>query len=254
VLQEIWARSGNSRLLRADELSLALLVRAYDRGIERFDAALGQLLDGLAARPDWPRTAMLVTSDHGESLYEHGWGNHGRSLFGPELRIPLAARLPGVSPQPGRVACPVSLIDLAPTVCDYLGVRCPRSFVGQSLLRDAAPAPHYLVSELAVSGHARRAIRNARLKLIERPDADAPAARLALYDLRRDPDETRNLLAPGARVAGAEAVAGILRGALAVAVLPFAAPEPTRAPLDPVLRRRLRELGYLEEAPPTTIR
>ena len=88
-----------------------------------------------------------------------------------------------------RVPCPLGLIDLAPTLCDYLGVRCPESFAGASLLADAPPG-RYVVSEHFPSGHERRAIRNGRFKLIHRPDAEEPT--YELYDLEGDPDETRN--------------------------------------------------------------
>jgi arylsulfatase A-like enzyme len=54
---------------------------AYDRGIENFDRVLGALVEALAARTDWQRTALIVTSDHGESLYERGYGNHGLWLY-----------------------------------------------------------------------------------------------------------------------------------------------------------------------------
>ena len=249
LLQRIWARSGNERILGLEELSLALLERAYDRGVERFDRALGTLLAALEARPDWPRTAVWVTSDHGEALFEHGWGDHGRSLHEPELRIPLAARLPGVAPETCRVERPVGLIDLAPTVCDYLGVACPASFHGVSLLRDAPAAERrYVVSEHILKGHRRRAIRDGRFKLVHRPDREVD---WLLYDLARDPGETHNLLESGGELAQE---AAIPREALETAVPAFTAPPPQRAPLDPAVAERLRELGYLETPPPDTIR
>ena len=120
--------------------SVALLERAYDRGVENFDAALGSLLDGLARHPAWPRTGVIVTSDHGEALYERGYGNHGASLFDDETAVPLVARLPGVVPESGRVDCLVSLVDLMPSLCAYLGGGVPRRPPGLEPLRRPARA------------------------------------------------------------------------------------------------------------------
>ena len=68
------------------------------RGIEEFDRALEIFLDGLSRHPDHDRIAVLITSDHGEALYDRGYGNHGFGLFDDEAAIPLAARLPGATP------------------------------------------------------------------------------------------------------------------------------------------------------------
>ncbi len=139
--------------------TLALIELAYDRGISRFDAALGLLLDGLRARPEWSRTAVIVTSDHGEALFERGYGNHGRALFDEEIAVPQAARLPGVGPG-GTVDCGTTLADWLPTLCDYLEVSCPEGLAGSSLLArpgSAAPgAPRYLVAEGVPMARAHR--------------------------------------------------------------------------------------------------
>ena len=73
-----------------------LIELAYDLGLEEFDTVLGALLGRLAELPAYERTAIVVTSDHGEALYERGYGNHGLALHGVDIAVPLAARLPGV--------------------------------------------------------------------------------------------------------------------------------------------------------------
>jgi arylsulfatase A-like enzyme len=231
--------------------SLALYELAYDKGIENFDAALGVLLAGLAARPDWDRTAVIVTSDHGEALFEHGYDNHGIGLLDDEIAIPLAARLPGVTPEQGRIACGVGLIDVLPTLCVYLGIACPEPVFGRSLVSaDGTLAPRYQVSEGVMHHPRHRSIRNARFKLVYEPEGTpARAGRsnpYALYDLRDDPGETRDLLAAHPPDPDARRVFEALAPRLEQAVAPFDRPAATAAPLDPALARRLKALGYLE--------
>ena len=54
---------------------------------------------------------IIVTSDHGEALYERGYGNHGTGLFDDEVAIPFAARFPALPAGDHRVDCPVGLIE-----------------------------------------------------------------------------------------------------------------------------------------------
>src|SRR5262245_12275502 len=123
-------------------LTRGLLRESYRRGVEAFDRVLGSFLDGIAGAGLWERTAVIVTSDHGEALFGRGYGNHGNGLYQDETAIPLAAHLPGVTPTRGRVGCLVGLVDAMPSLCAYLGARCPEDLEGRSFLRDAgAPAP-----------------------------------------------------------------------------------------------------------------
>ena len=68
--------------------SLALASAAYDRGVERFDRALAVLLERLRAHPAWANTAVILTSDHGEALFDRGYGNHAIGLYDDEVAIP----------------------------------------------------------------------------------------------------------------------------------------------------------------------
>lgn len=225
------------------EVSAALVEMAYDAGVEQFDAALGLLLEGLRKHPAWERTAVVVTSDHGEALYERGYGNHGNSLFDEELAVPLAARLPGASAA-GPVDCAVGLIDLMPTLCAYLDLPCPARAAGTSFLPGPERAPRYLVSEAVMGSPGQRALRTRAWKLLS---ASGPGGGAwGLYDLRADPGETRNLL-EGEPSAEARRIAAFLGDRLAEAVpASDVLPRPRSAPLDPDLERRLRELGYLD--------
>jgi arylsulfatase A-like enzyme len=231
--------------------SLALLELAYDKGIENFDAALGVLLAGLAELPGWDRTAVIVTSDHGEALFEHGYDNHGVALLDDEIAIPFAARLPGVSPERGRVSCGVGLIDVLPTLCGYLGIECPEAVVGHSLVTpDGEIPPRYQVSEGVMHHPRHRSLRNRRFKLVYEPDGTpgrgGGSSEFALYDLQADPGEAHDLLARRTPDPEASRLLEVLAPRLEQAVAAFERPAAHSAPLDPELERRLESLGYLE--------
>jgi arylsulfatase len=248
-----------SRLLLATGArpSLALLETAYDRGVVEFDRAFGALLAGLRARADWPHTALIATSDHGEAFYERGYGNHARALHEDELAIPLALRLPGVTATPGVSSCDVGLLDLLPTLCDAQGLACPASD-GRSLFAAEAPeGPRTLLAEGVPGLPAHRAARSGRFKLIYQPsgplgpdlarDGERGRTRpFSLYDLELDPGERRDLLAESPRPPEAEAAFERLRDALEQAAGAAALAPPERAPIDAETEQRLEALGYLD--------
>jgi arylsulfatase A-like enzyme len=230
--------------------SAALVERAYDRGVENFDAILGSLLDRLSQHPAWPKMAVIVTSDHGESLYERGYGNHGGSLFDDETAVPLVARLPGVVPETGRVDCLVSLLDLMPSLCAYLGVDCGDDLQGWNLFAAPPSHPRLLVSEGVMTRPRNRSARGERWKLLYEPDGRRDgrtwASSWSLYDMKGDPAEQRDRLA-GRPDAEAKQIFARLKQGLLAAVTEKQVPERRTAPVDPEMEKRLRALGYLEE-------
>lgn len=225
-----------------------LLELAYHQGASDFDAALAAFLRGHARQEGAGEAALLVTSDHGESLYEHGFGNHGSSLYEAEVAVPFAARLPGVAPQPARVRCPVTAIDVMPLLCRYSGLDCPAQAMGRDHLLaggEDAPPPR-LVMEGVGGAPRHRALREGRWKLVWEPDRpDAPE--WLLFDLEADPAEQRNLAAEGAPEQGAAGRAfRELSRALPEAVPDFDTPARRSVPLSDELSERLESLGYVE--------
>jgi choline-sulfatase len=230
--------------------SVALIERAYDRGVEDFDAALGALLASLERHPAWPRTAVVITSDHGEALFDRGYGNHGAGLFDDEAAVPLAARLPGVAPARGRVDCLVGLVDLMPSLCAYLGVECPSGVQGWSFFDGRPQERRLLVTEGVMTRPLHRAVRGARWKLLYEPDGRRDGreggSAWSLYDMERDPAERHDLLA-GDPDPQTQRIFAQLERALGEAVAEAAPPERRTAPVDPELAERLRALGYGED-------
>ncbi len=226
--------------------SIELLTLAYDMGIEAFDRTLAGLLDELERIPAFSEAAIVVTSDHGEALFEHGVDNHGNSLYEEELAIPMAARLPGVAATGEGVDCPVGLIDVLPTLCSYLDMECPEPIFGRDLL---AASPIFqdeireLVSEGVIEKPRSRTIRDDTFKLIWQPDGGLDGKLHALFNIVEDPKETRDLLLkPGD---AASRAFDRLSDRVVRAVPPFDGPPPESVPLDPEQEERLRALGYI---------
>jgi arylsulfatase A-like enzyme len=245
---------GSSVMSAAARPSRELIARAYDRGVEDFDRAFGTLVDGLAAHPAWERTAVFVTSDHGEALFTRGYGNHGRGLFDDEAAIPLVARLPGIEADRPRVQCLVGLVDLLPTLCDYLGLETPAWAAGWSFLAAAGKPTsglRYVVTEGVTGNPRHRSIRNRYFKLMYEPgglpDGRDKTTPFALYDLRSDSAERYDRLDPHRRAPEFDDAFRVFEDALPDAVSAFATPQPTSAPLDATLDERLRDLGYVDE-------
>jgi len=93
----------------------------YDGEIAYMDASLGRFLSGAEADGALARTAVVICSDHGESLGEHGEDEHGIYLYEATTHVLLLVRTPGLT-QPRRVAEEVGLVDIAPTVRDLCGL------------------------------------------------------------------------------------------------------------------------------------
>ncbi len=136
-------------LERLDYLDLGFTNRnlyrsRYDGQIAYFDMELKNLFDSLGSRGILDRALLVLTADHGESLGEHGAWGHGDTLFQTEVHVPLiVSGLEGIE-LGTRVRETISLIDLAPTLCQVLGIAQPDDFEGVSLLdnlRGKQPGP-----------------------------------------------------------------------------------------------------------------
>ncbi len=219
-------------------------VTGYDAQLQYVDEAVGSFRKNLVETGWWDQSLVVLFSDHGEGLGEHGETSHGLFLYESTLRVPLIFRWPsGTAPLPPRIDQPVGLIDVAPTVLDFLQLPAPGTFAGRSLMNPRADRPVYSES---LNGHNSfgwaplRSLRDARFKYIDAP-------RPELYDLLNDPNERRNL-APGRRAAVLD-----YRSRLAKLVARYPARWPAQ-PRDqpPQTIALLRSLGYLQARQPRT--
>ncbi|MBX3251368.1 MAG: sulfatase-like hydrolase/transferase, partial [Myxococcales bacterium] len=107
-------------------------VDAYDTEIQLADAELGRLFAELERRGLSEDTVVVLVSDHGEAFGEHNNQGHSFTLYEEEIRSVLMIAAPGVEPR--RVHEPVSLLDVAPTVRNLLGLTAPTRVAGRSLV------------------------------------------------------------------------------------------------------------------------
>jgi hypothetical protein len=127
-----------------------ILEDAYDAEIRYTDAAIGNLAATIAGLPG--RTLLVVTSDHGEEFWEHGGVEHGHSLHGEVLHVPLILRGTDV-PASGDQSAPVTLMDVAPTVLAWAGADvAAASMAGRNLLADSLPDGRPMVIGEAIAG------------------------------------------------------------------------------------------------------
>ena len=155
------------------------------------DLHIGRLLAHLDASPYADRTAVVVVADHGEEFEEHGGRMHRRTLFQEVLHVPLIVRAPGN--KPGRIATPVSMVDVTPTIYELLDLAPPEVLEGRSLVpglmgRVLEVVP--LVAEIE-GRQSWDAVRFGRWKLIVDPAAGVHQ----LYDLVEDPLEQTDIAA-----------------------------------------------------------
>jgi arylsulfatase A-like enzyme len=167
------------------------LIALYDGEVSYHDVHFDALMAGLDARGLAGDTLVIVTADHGEEFWDHGSVGHGHSLYDELLHVPLLVRLPGVTTHGAAISEDVGLIDVAPTILEALGDTPPDSWAGHSFLPDllgeTSDAPRATVSGFMET---MRAVASGRYKLIQRG-----LERFVLYDLARDPHETRDVAA-----------------------------------------------------------
>lgn len=207
----------------------------YDGEVAYADACFARLVAGV----DAANTAVLVASDHGESLGEHGEAGHGVFVYDATVRVPLILRLPGRRLGGTRVRTQVRLADVAPTLRSLAGL-APAEGDGEDLVPllsapNAPDRPAFSEADYAtfvLGWSPMRALRAGGRKYIEAP-------RRELYALRQDPGERDDLYArdeAAARGPARELAAIASRKPLAVA---------TSSAVDPEAARRLASLGYI---------
>ena len=174
----------------------------YDGGIAETDLHLGLWLEELEAAGILDSTILVILSDHGEELGEHGSLGHQAKLFEERLRVPWIIHLPGDRLAGMKVQMRAGLVDVLPTLLDLLGVAAPTGLDGRSLV-DAMEGRR--MERLPVFSEARWRKRK-RWSVSVRSGTGAFGYRvmpgiprskvgpLFLYDLGTDPGTHQNLV------------------------------------------------------------
>ncbi len=166
----------------------------YDGEIAYADELVGRLIASLTRRGLYDTALVILLSDHGEGLGDHGEAEHGLFLYRETIRVPLIVKLPGARGAGGRVREPVQHIDLVPTILDLAGAPRPTGLGGRSLVPALAGQPLPEQGLYAESLYGRYhfgwselyALTDGRYRYIQAP-------RDELYDVEADPGERANL-------------------------------------------------------------
>jgi arylsulfatase A-like enzyme len=174
----------------------------YDGEIAFVDLQVGKILEAIAAAPWGKKTAIVVTSDHGEGFGEHPkYWRHGFELWEVVVRVPLLVYVPGVPP--GHVGARRSAIDLVPTLLDLMGAPTAPGTAHDFLdgvswvpdvLQPSAAEPRDVFIDMpdGPNNDPRRALIHGDLKLVVVNGVPREA-----YDLAKDPGELNNLFDDG---------------------------------------------------------
>jgi choline-sulfatase len=164
-------------------------VPTYDADVLAADRLVGSLLDDLRARNLYDDALIIVLSDHGEGLRQHGEAEHGVLLYRETLQVPLLVKPPRNRRAGEHVTQPVQLIDVLPTIAAVTGATPPQHLRGRSLLDAPSIRPVYaetLYPRIHLGWSELRSIVRATHHLIDGPHPE-------LYDLAHDPAETRDV-------------------------------------------------------------
>lgn len=209
LLRGVNARRLGKWAMSPDEIPGELA--AYEGAIAYLDAQLGGLMQDLRDRGVLDNTLVVIASDHGEHMGEHGMFEHGQSLFMPTLHVPLVIRYPGRVPAGARVDNPVTIRDIPATILDLVGLAAAEPFPGESLRRtwldrpaEQTTRPRALASPVFSELHRGLVERDwypiaSGLDMLSLLDGGYhyicnPDGSEELYDVISDPDEYDNIL------------------------------------------------------------
>jgi arylsulfatase A-like enzyme/Flp pilus assembly protein TadD len=211
----------------------------YDGEIAATDAILARFFGELRRLGRYERAAIVVAGDHGEGLGEHGERQHGVFLYRATTHVPLLVKLPGGARRGERVARPVGLVDVAPTLLALAALPPVAAHEGRNLF--AAPRPGEPERALYAETYYPRlhfgwsdlqALYESRWAYVDGPEPE-------LYDLAVDSGQTKNVLDLNRRDYAR------LRDAVAALDRPLQDPES----VDRETAEKLAALGYLSAAP-----
>ena len=185
----------------------------YDDGVRYLDDSIGQLMSELDKRGLGRNTLVVITSDHGEGLGQHGLPTHGQALYREQIHVPLIFWYPGHIPAGRRIATNVSNTHIAATVLQVVNAEPDDAFPGSPLTAlwstsDKSTQWSDPISELAEDKYLGQPLPSQAQSTV--PTASSGAMKsllegrwhliahskqgLQLYNWSSDPDEVRDLI------------------------------------------------------------
>ena len=217
--------------MKLSERDREYLVRVYDSEVAFVDFHIGRVLRQLKETGLFDDTLIVFTADHGEEFGDHNSYGHTKTLYNELINVPLLIKYDGDSPT-GTVHQTVGLIDLFPTLLEYLRIPVAHRISGRSFLKRSESLPVF--SETSRWAELRAVVSDGR-KVIW----DLQRARHALFDLRNDGKERRNVMQQQPEMLEA------MKRSLAEWVRDSTAAVPQDVELTEEEKERLRSLGYL---------
>lgn len=204
------------------------------------DAQMGRLITAFkaAAAAAGREAAIIVTSDHGEGLGDHGEAQHGNLVYQSTMHVPLAVAGPGVTP--GDEDTPVSTRRIFHTIMDWAGLSTPESLrapeIKSEVVLGEAMKPYlqygWQPQIMALEGHQKAIL----------------AGPTEVYDLKADPSESTDLKT-------AATLPASMRTAMDDYPVPsLSAPAPSSSPIDAEAKQKLASLGYVSATTAPTVR
>ena len=225
---------------------LASKIDRYDSEIAYTDHCIGTVINKLKELNLYDSTLLIITSDHGESLGEHSENTHGYFIYHSTLRVPLIIKAPS-GPMGRKTDNVAGLIDILPTVCGSVGIPVSAHVQGKDLNsffrdgKDSVDERFFFCESLMPTkfelGPFFGLVSN-RWKYIHTSQSE-------LYNLRKDPHETKNLLRQHPQQAR------IMENRLKVVLQNngLTGTGDTKVKLDEESVRRLESLGYISSRP-----
>jgi tetratricopeptide (TPR) repeat protein len=199
------------------------------------DAIVGDFLAQLERLGVYDRAAILIVSDHGEGLNDHGEAEHGIFLYREAIHVPLLLKLPASERKGETVDTPVGLVDLAPTIAELGGITLPRED-GRSLLappdRNRRIYGETLYPRIHLGWSELRSLIGSQFHFIQAP-------RPELYDIGRDAGERSNIISEERRT----------YAAMREELEKYGTAVELPSHIDPEEAKKLAALGYLSSAP-----
>ncbi|MFQ5708457.1 MAG: sulfatase-like hydrolase/transferase [bacterium] len=223
------------------------LISYYDGLITYIDNQLGRLFAELKKKGVYDRSMIIFTADHGDAFMEHGFISHSFVPYDELLKVPLIIKFPRSLYAGKVIEDQVRLIDLKPTIMQFLNVKLAQKVDGHSLLTfldqkygndTKGEFPQYAVSEIAVKGgYPIISVRTGDFKYIHFQNKKDE-----FYNLRADPLERENSIdVEKQRLEPFKVLTGRI-----VAARALAKTKKKKISLDEETVKKLKALGYIK--------